>query len=221
MLCVVEPCHGKALQQETDTPQEAYALHFPSPSVIRCLTHSGIPEKYRKAVIHKKIKMPGKPPFEQKISLGIKINDQGKKSFIFTGSTFEKDHIIPLMIDTKQVLGLTDVVLLNPFEGKEVLEELLGKQKKTHTVNKVNDYNIDYHTFLKETEGIIGDADFKLELAGTDRSIRGNVRYFLNGVGNIDRFKLFVEGRESKKDDYEIKEEVGAIEILTSIKVYD
>ena len=78
-------CHAKTIEIEIDSPLKAALLYFPSPPVMRCLTHSGLPKQFRKAEIKRTINIPGEEPFEQKVTIDVK-DEKGIKKFVITSS---------------------------------------------------------------------------------------------------------------------------------------
>ena len=209
---------------EIDTPLKALVLYFPSSSVLRCLNHSDIPRKLRKAFIHRNIKIPGEPLTEQKISIGADALRVSGKRFVFNAHELQDGIIYPMHINWEQAFGLGkhgELKSVETYLGKSLLEDVIGLQKKTKIKDKVGNQNLNYETFLKTTKGTVGDLNYNLELSGQDKIVEGKTRYFLNGKGKLGKDEILVVGIELDQDLYQINEKYGNIEIVTSIKVYD
>lgn len=208
-------CHGKPLQ--IDTPLKAVILYFPSPPVMRCLNHSDIPKSFRKGIVTRSVKIPGEKEIEQTVTIGVSSKG-GYKKFILRGNIKYNDDLFPIK--------LTINPFFNPNAGGQKLsflfglEDILGLQKKVHVSEKLGNQKLDYEVFLKTTRGKIGNEKYKLELFGQDKSIDGQVKYFLDGKGTIGKDNITVTAR-GLKDYYEIKEQYGKAEVFTTVKVYD
>ena len=205
---------------EIDTPLKALALYFPPSSVLRCLNHSDIPRKLRKAFIRRNIKMPGLPVVEQNVSIGADAMRASGKRLTFHAHELREGRMYSLPINWEQAFGLGKNGELKSivFFG---LEDILGLQKKIKIKDKIGNQDLNYEMFLKTTKGMIGNLNYNLELSGQDKAIEGKTRYFLNGKGKLGKDEIVVNGIELDKDLYEINEKYGNIEIVTSIKVYD
>ena len=205
---------------QIETPLEAALLYFPSPPVMRCLNHSGIPEESRKALIHRKIKFSKDSELIQNVSIGINLKKSAKKEFALSGNIIVMGEII------KQEINIGD--FFNSSKGEKIspeflggLGKILGLQRKIHTKDKIDNQVLDYSTFLRNTKGMIGNAKYELELFGEDRVIKQEVKYILKGKGKIGEDRISVVGKEATKDNYEIKELYGPVEVYTTVKVYD
>ena len=206
-------CYGKPL--EIDNPVKAIVMYFPSPAVMRCLNHSEVPQKFRKAIISRQAKFPDKTEVVQNITIGT----TGKK-FVFNGNTIDKDEI--------KILEIKEGPYFGKNNGGKVkssflfgLESLIGLQKCVEIKDRIGDQNLNFETFLKTTKGMIGSANYNLELTGQDRSINGKLKYFLNGAGRIGDYKITVSAEDLQKDYYEISEHYGPVEVFTTVRVYD
>lgn len=203
---------------KVDTPLKALALYFPSPPVMRCLSHSDIPKNLRKALIYRKITFPDKDVLEHNILIGI--DSKSRNKFIFTSSFVDKGEIIRIETNggpffnrdtnnttkTKSLFGLEDILDV----GKKVtVNEMIGNQK------------ISFEVFLRKAKGKIGTSNYNLELFGSDRKTGKDVKYFLNGEGKLGDKNILVRGQEINKDYYEINEVLGELEVFTWIRVYD
>ena len=213
LIASVGICHGKILQ--VDTPLKAAVLYFPSPSVIRCLSHSDIPRVPRQANITRKIKIPGKKSIEQNITIGVHSS-----GFYFIGDTVVNGKTKPLKIKGGPFFNINEggKVKLSFLFG---LEDLIGLQRKIHIKDRIGNQVLDYEVFLKITKGMIGDADYNLELFGQDRVVNGETKYFLDGKGKLGKFYIIVSGKDIQKDHYEINERYGPVKVFTTVKVYD
>ncbi len=211
-------CRSTILQ--IDTPLKALVLYFPSPSVMRCLNHSGIPRSFRKAFVYRKAKSPNKEEVAQSLTIGV--NMQKKKKLLFTGNISTKSKFVPMEIKGELSFGLENQKFNLGLFG---LENLLGLQGKTHIKDKIGNQIVNYETFLKSTKGKIGDQKYNLELNGEDR-VGGigsdrSLQYLLTGTGMLGSYDISVNGKDTKKDNYEIIEKYGPVEIFTIVKVYD
>gem|GEM_PF-2905966 len=203
-----------------NTPLQALVLYFPPPSVLRCLNHSDIPRKLRKAFIYRNIKIPELPVVEQNISIGADALKVSGKRLMFNAHELRDGIMYQMKINWEQAFGLGKNGELQSV-GFFGLEDILGLQKKTHIKDKIGNQDLNYETFLKTTKGKVGNLNYNLELSGQDREQEGKIRYFLNGRGKLGNDEILVSGIELDKDLYEIHEQYGDIEIVTSIKVYD
>lgn len=217
LLLIDEPSFAK--QFEIDTPLKASIFYFPSPSIMRCLNHSNIPNKFRKAIITKRIKIPRQIVIEQRFTIGV-TKGKADYQFAISGNQKEGKDIFLIKVKTGQFFNQkkeNEFKLSNLFG----LEDLIGLQKKVHVKDKLGNQDLNYVVFLKTTQGKIGGSLYKLELYGQDKNIKGVVKYFLDGSGSIGNKKIFVSGEEIKKDYYEINEQYGLAQVITYIKVYD
>ena len=67
-------CYSKTKEQKVwtvNSPLKALVVYFPSPSVMRCLNHSDIPRKLRKAFIYRKAKFSNNEEIEQSVTVGV------------------------------------------------------------------------------------------------------------------------------------------------------
>lgn len=213
MAINVLDCQSKYLQ--VSSPLEAAILYFPSPAVMRCLNHSNIPKEYRKASVIRQIVFPGKPAIIQNITIGT----TGKK-FIFSGSITSREKII-----IQKIKGGPNFGVAKGGELKQSflfgLESLIGLQRRVHIRDKIGNQVLDYETFLKTTKGMISKTNYNLELNGQDRSITGEIKYFLNGFGMLGGHNIIIKGAGLEKDTYKLYEKVGPVDVHTTIKVYD
>lgn len=212
-------CYGKSLPK-IDNPLKAAVFYFPSPPVMRCLNHSNIPRTYRKAIVSRKIKLSKTEVIEQNISIGINRMAKSGSKFLIKNSFIDKNGIIKDTINNSP--------FFDPSKGGKVkpsflfgFEDVIGVQRKLHVLDMIGNQDLNYVVFLKKTEGMIGNSNYKLELNGQDKTIDGEVKYILNGKGQIGGDTIFISGKEVKKDSYEISEKYGSIEIATAIRVYD
>lgn len=214
-------CHAKTIEIEIDSPLKAALLYFPSPPVMRCLTHSGLPKQFRKAEIKRTINIPGEgeSPFEQKVTIDVK-DEKGMKKFVITSS---------LVINGKDIsfkaVGSEFFDLKNTEEVKPSflfgLEDLLGLQRKIRVIHRIGNQDLNYEVFLKTTKGMISNENYELELNGQDRVVDGKVRYFLEGGGKIGKNDITISGKDIKDDNYEISEKYGSVTVFTSVRVFD
>lgn len=215
--------YAKSVKKEfkVDTPLKAVFSYFPSPAILRCLYHSDIPKKKRKAEIIRKAKIDGVEVIERAVVTPI------KNKFFISILLEDKDLIIPLKLDnshifknTKQSSGkkLNSFELLNPLNA---LQELISLQKKVTIKDKIGNQKIEYSTYLKTTKGKVGNLNYNLELTGKDISSNGEIKYLLYGEGNLGNNTITVSGKEKAKDYYEINESYGPVKVFTSIRVYN
>lgn len=205
LVMTIVPLHAKLLVK-VDTPLKAVIFYFPSPAVMRCLNHSDIPQKLRKAKITRNIKFPDEKELMQNIEI-TPLDEQ----FIFKGDLVEGKKENPYFDRSK---GIDPGFLFG-------LGELIGLQRKAYIKDKIGTQKLDYETFLKITKGKIGNKKYFLELSGKDKVIEGKSRYFLNGKGMLGEYEIKVEAKNTKIDQYEINEKYGPIEVFTTIEVYD
>lgn len=205
---------------EINTPLKALALYFPPSSVLRCLNHSDIPRKPRKAFIYRNIKIPDAPQIEQKVSIGANTLNVSGKRLVFNAHELRNGIMYPIKINWEQAFGLGKNGELKSV-GFFGLEDILGLQKKIHIKDKIGSQDLNYETFLKTTKGKIGNLNYSLNLHGQDKAYAGKVRYVLVGDGKLGKDKIAVAAVELDKDLYEISERYGNIEIVTSVKVFD
>ena len=211
---------GKDKSFEIDSPLKAAIFYFPSPSVMRCLNHSEIPKEFRKAIIYRKAIIPNEGEVVQNITIGVGFQKGKGKKFLLKGSITKNNGEIVLM-KTKG----------GPFFNEEMggqkmpsffgLEDLLGVQRKVQVRDTIGNQKLDYEVFLKTTKGMVGNANYNLELFGQDRSIKEEIKYFLDGKGKIGEDKIVISGRSLEKDYYEMNEKYGQVEVFTGVKVYD
>lgn len=222
LLLSVETCHGKgmSLQAQIDSPLEAAIFYFPSPSVMRCLNHSEIPKRIRKAVIYRKINFPNEPQIEQNITISISPKKSSGFRFSFKGNVVTKGEITPITIKGGPFFSLQEGGQIKPsfLFG---LEDLIGVQRKIHIQDTFGNQNLNYEVFLRTTKGMIGNENYKLDLFGTEKTVNGKVTYTLNGKGNLGDYSISVAGIETGKDNYEIIENYGPAQVFTSVRVYD
>ena len=211
--------HSKPKEQKSwaiDSPLKAVIFYFPSPSVMRCLNHSDIPRKFRKASVYRKAIFSNK---KEEITESVLVGaDQKKRKFLFTGNIKTKSEFIPMQINGEIAFGVQNQGFNLGLFG---LENILGLQGKVHVKDKIGNQKIDYETFLKSTKGKIGDQKYSLELTGEDRAIDNRTAYFLNGNGMLGNYDISVSGKDIKKDSYEIVEKYGPVEVFTTVRVYD
>ena len=201
-----------------DTPSEAIFAYFPSPATLRCLNHSNIPLSYRKAFIHRSARGPNGETLEESVTIGISPKSKTNK-FLLKGYIRNNDEIIPLKLSS-QPFFIPNTNAKTIFPSIK-LEDILGLQKKAVVKEKIGNQILNYETFLKTTKGMIGNANYNLELVGQDKVIGNEVKYFLSGMGKIGEHEISVIARDISKDHYEITEKYGPVEVFTSVKVYD
>ncbi len=207
------PSYGKQLQAYT--PIEALIDYFPSPSLMRCLNHSDIPNKTRKALITRQINFPNKSPQIENITIGTKGS-----GFTFQYNSMKKNgDLVKKDIKNNPYFGLNVGGMIK--QSLLGLENLLELQKKIYIKDKIEGHKLDFETFLKTTKGMIGDKNYLLELTGEDRIVDNEIKYFLNGYGMFGQENIIVKGAGLKKDSYELYEKIGQAEVYTKIKVYD
>ena len=200
-----------------DSPLKAIVFYFPSPPVMRCLNHSNVQGLYRKASVYRRATFPNKEVIEQSLVIGV---NKAHKKFIFTGSIKTKSELIPMKIRGEIPFGLTG----QKFDfGLFGLDNLLGLQKKIHVKDKIGDQRVDYETFLKSTKGRIGNQEYILTLHGEEKvgTLDQSLRYHLTGAGMLGNYNILVNAKDTTKDNYELIEKYGPVEIFTIIKVYD
>lgn len=212
---------AKPIKKEfkVDTPIKAIFSYFPSPAILRCLYHSDIPKKQRKAEIVRKAKIDG-VNIEERATITVIQN----KFFIST-SLVDKDLIIPLRLNNSHIFNnkqsnkkVNAIETLNPLNA---LQELASLQKKTVIKDKIGNQKIEYSTYLKTTKGKVGNLKYNLELTGKDIGSNGEIRYLLYGEGNIGNDTISVSGKEKAKDYYEINEDYGPVKVFTTIRVFN
>lgn len=214
---LIGPCHhGTALH--VDTPLKALVLYFPSPSIMRCLNHSDIPLKFHKASIYRKAIFPNKEEIVESVIVGVRQEKKQNKRFSFVGTITTKSEIIPIKVNGEIAFGIQNQKFSLGLFG---LESLLGLQGKVHIKDKIGTQKVDYETYLKSTKGKIGDLNYRLELTGEDHIISDRLTYILTGSGMLGSYDILVNAKDIKKDNYEIIEKYGPVEIFTSVRVYD
>ena len=201
-----------------NTPLKAAVFYFPSPTIMRCLNHSGIPVNYRKAFIYKKIKLKKGVELEENITVGVNISEDSAQKFLFSGNIKRGDEILPIKINGEIPFGLKSQGLNLGLFG---LENFLGIPGKIHVKDNFGDQRIDYETFLRKTKGMIGNLNYDLELVGKDLAIDGEIKYFLDGKGNLGKFNVITRARDAGKDVYEVFEKYGPVEIISTVRVYE
>ena len=212
-------CYSKTKGSEAwtiDSPLKALVLYFPSPAVMRCLNHSGIPMSFHKAFVYRRAKFPNKEEITQSVTIGVNMHT--KRKFIFTGNISTKSKFVPIKLKGEIAFGTQNQKFNFGLFG---LEKLLGLQGKVHIKDKIGNQAIDYETFLKSTKGKIGDLKYNLELTGEDHAIDGKATYILSGNGMLGNYDILVSGKDVKKDNYEVTEKYGPVEVFTTVKVYD
>ncbi len=216
-------CYSKSKQNKAwtiDSPLKALVLYFPSPAVMRCLNHSNIPMSFHKAFVYRRAKFPNKEEVTQSVTIGVNMNK--KKKFVFTGNISTKSEFIPVKLKGEIAFGTQNQKFNLGLFG---LEKLLGLQGKVHIKDKIGNQAVDYETFLKSTKGKIGDLKYTLELTGEDQEVgigsNRFLQYHLTGSGMLGNYNISVSGKDVKKDNYEIIEKYGPVEIFTTIRVYD
>lgn len=203
---------------DVDTPLKAFVLYFPSPSIMRCLSHSSIPKNLRKALIYRRIIFPDEPVLEHNVL--ISIDSKSKNKFVFTSTFVSKGEVIPTKIDGGPFFSLKNTKEVKP-KSLFGLGDLVGLERRISVNDLLGDQKINFEVFLKGIKGKIGKESYTLELYGSDRGIDGEVRYFLTGTGKLGDKSVSVTGREINKDYYEISELIGEAEVFTLVRVYD
>ena len=201
-------------QFKIDTPLKAAVFYFPSPQVVRCLIHSGIPKDLRKAQVVKKVKLENGEEIIQSIVVGVNKGE----NFIFSGSISSNSGIIPFKINGQLAFGKKAEGFNFGLFG---IEKLLGLQGKVSYKDKIGNQEVKYETYLKSTKGKVGNQNYVLELDGKDLVVNGMVEYLLIGSGMIGEYKLSVNGKSTEEDQYLLSEEYGPLKALTTIKVYE
>ena len=210
--------YSKSKEQKSwaiDSPLKAIIFYFPSPSIMRCLNHSDIPRKFHKVSVYRKAIFPNKEEITESVLVGV---NQKKKRFLFTGNIKTKSEFIPMKINGEIAFGVQNQGFNLGLFG---LENVLGLQGKVHVKDKIGNQKIDYETFLKSTKGKIGDQKYNLELTGEEQAIDNRTAYSLNGNGMLGDYDISVSGKDIKKDNYEIIEQYGPVEVFTTVRVYD
>jgi len=202
-----------------DTPTEAIFAYFPSPATLRCLNHSNLIKKNRKAEISRKARIDGLDVEET-----IFIFSSGNKAK-GTGSLTSKDLIVPLKINTgifsgsgksqKTSFSFDD---LNPINA---LQELVGVQKRITIKDKMGNQDLNYTTYLKKTKGKVGKEDYNIEITGQDIGRNGQVLYLISGNGNIGIDTITISGKETEKDSYVLNERYGNLKVFTKVTVFN
>lgn len=226
LILLVFPLSGfskvsKTIKEEfkVDTPIKAVFSYFPSPAILRCLYHSDIPKKQRKAEIIRKAEIDGINIEERAVITII------RNKFFISVCLVDKDLIIPLRLNNSHIFNtkqaekkINSLETLNPLNA---LQELASLQKKIVVKDKIGNQTIEYSSYLKTTKGKVGDLKYNLELTGEDIVSKGVVRYLLYGDGNLGNDTITVSGKEKDKDYYEINESYGPVKVFTSIRVYN
>ena len=212
----VEAIHELPLQ--IDTPLKATVFYFPQSPVLRCLNHSNV-LSFRKALIHRIVKIPDEGNIEQNITVGVKYKGKAPGEFIIQGNIKRGDEIEVMKINPNVAFGFTKGGHLP--KGLFGLEEILKLQPKLKIMDSLGGQQLDYEVFLKTTKGMIGNAKYNLELFGQDKIINGVIRYVLEGKGKIGSDEITVQGWDTGKDSYELNEKYGPIEISTTVRIYD
>lgn len=218
-LLISMPAFSASKEFKVDTPKKAVFSYFPSPATLRCLYHSDIPKKQRKAEIVRKAKIDGVDIEERAVITII------KNKFFVSTSLIQSDLLIPLRLNNSHIFNTKSeekkanpIETLNPINA---LQQLASLQGKIIVKDKVGDQKIDYSTFLKSTKGKVGNSKYNLELTGKDVSSNGVIRYLLYGEGNLGNDTITVSAREKEKDYYEITETYGSTKVFTSIRVFN
>lgn len=205
---------GKTDQLAINTPLKAAVFYFPSPTIMRCLNHSGIPMNFRKASVYRKVKLKKTYEVEENITIGVTAD----KKFLFSGNIKDQDEILPIKINGEISFGLKD----QSFDlGLFGLEKILGIPGKIHVKDTFENQNINYETFLKKSKGMVGNLNFEMELTGKDLLVEGMTKYFLDGEGMLGKFKIKTSARDIGKDSYQIVEQYGPVEILSTVRVFE
>lgn len=222
ILSSVALCKGAVSNDFTDidTPLKAAIFYFPSPPVMRCLVHSGIPGTFRKALVYRKVRFPGGEYVEQSVTIGVDSKQKNKKRFVLSGNLLVKGKIIPIKINEGEFFDLKKGKKLKP-DNLFGLEELIGLQRKVSVTDTIGNQELNYEVFLKTTKGKIGNQGYSLELFGQDKSINKQIKYFLRGKGNLGKDKISVIGKEIETDHYKLNEQYGKIKTFTTIQIYD
>ncbi len=203
---------------------KALVFYFPSPSVMRCLNHSDVQRLFRRASVYRRATFPNKEVIEQNVIIGA---DKIHKKFIFTGNIKTKSELIPMKIKGEIPFGLAGQEFNLGLFG---LENFLGLQGKVHIKDKIGNQKVDYETFLKSTKGKIGNKKYVLELHGEDQIEAGRVvgagrdqhlQYHLTGTGMLGGYDISINAKDVEKDNYEIIENYGPVEIFTIVRVYE
>lgn len=223
-----------------DSPVKAAILYFPSPALIRCLSHSKILETPRKTMIYRKIKYSDNTEFEQNIVIGINSEAKTESKYIFAGNVMIDGEMFVLNIDGGPFFNPGKDLKVKP-EGLHELppkgesppkrirppadvlwqKELIVPQRKIKIDKKIGNQDLNYEIFMKSVFGMIGNLDYKLELTGKDKNIKGKTSYLLSGKGNLGKDKIVVQGTEIFKDYYELVEKYGKAEVLTTVRIYN
>ena len=203
-----------------DSPVKAAILYFPSPAVMRCLSHSNIPKAPRKVMIYRRIKYPDNTQFEQNLTIGVDPKAEKGSKFTFAGNVMIDGEVFILKVDGGPLFEADKGPGIKP-KGLFGLEELIDLQRKIKINKKVGNQNLSYEIFMKNVKGMIGNATYSLELIGKDKAEKGKVIYLLSGKGNLGKEKITVRGVEVFKDYYELVERYGKAGVFTTIRVYD
>lgn len=171
-------------------------------------------------MIYRKIKYPDNTQFEQNISIGVDPKVKEGSKFIFSGNVMVGEETLLDKVDGGSFFEVDNSQKVQPA-GLFGLEELIGLQRKIKVDEKVGDQKLDYEIFMKNTKGMIGDANYGLELIGKDKAEKNKVTYLLSGKGNLGKEKITVKGVEVFKDYYELVERYGNAGVFTTIRVYD
>ncbi len=219
LLIAFQPTFGKSTDFSVDSPQKAIFSYFPSPAILRCLNHSQIPLKKRKAEIIRKAKIDGKD-IEQRATINIISN-----KFFVSSSILISDLIIPIKNNSESIFNSArsnkKVVSLEDVNPLNAITKLAGLQEKITVKDKIGNQELNYSTHLKNTVGKVGKSNYKIEITGQDMVKEGSVKYLISGKGNIGTDVISISGQEKSKDYYELNEAYGPLMIFTSIRVFD
>ena len=152
-----------------NSPVKAAILYFPSPAVMRCLSHSNIPKALRKVMIYRKIKYPDNTQFEQNLTIGIDPKAESRSKFTFAGNVMINGEIFILKVDGGPLFEADKDSGIKP-KGLFGLEELIGLQRKIKINEKIGNQDLNYEIFMKNVKGMIGNATYSLELVGKDKA---------------------------------------------------
>ena len=214
-------CKGSFHKELVDTPLKAAIFYFPSPPIMRCLSHSNIPKTLKRALIYRRVEFSAKDYIEQNVTIDIDPKIQNGSKFVLSGNLTHKGEIAHLKINEGQYFDFTKGEKLKPTLYLFGLDDLIGLQRKIHFMDVIGNQVLDYEVFLKATKGKIGKLDYTMELFGQDKGNKGSTRYFLEGEGKLGEDEISVNGEEKEKDYYELNEKYGPVEIFTIVKVFE